>query len=151
MKFLLILTFVLPTICFSQQTDWFSDAKLGIFIHWGMYAVDGTSESWAFHNKTIPYPKYMSQMNGFSAQNYNPGAWAQLIKESGAKYCVITTKHHDGLALYDTKLRTATPQQPTEYNLSNTNKKRCYHASFPSLGKRRRQKRGVLFTFRLVL
>ena len=116
MKFLLILTFVLPTICFSQQTDCFSDAKLGIFIHWGMYAVDGTSESWAFHNKTIPYPKYMSQMNGFSAQNYNPGAWAQLIKESGAKYCVITTKHHDGLALYDTKLRTAAPQQNSLWN-----------------------------------
>ena len=116
MKFLLILTFVLPTICFSQQTDWFSDAKLGIFIHWGMYAVDGTSESWAFHNKTIPYPKYMSQMKGFTVEHYNSAAWAQLIKESGAKYCVITTKHHDGLALYDTKLRTAAPQQNSLWN-----------------------------------
>ena len=116
MKFLLILAFVLPTICFSQQTDWFSDAKFGIFIHWGMYAVDGTSESWAFHNRTVPYNQYMSQMNKFAAQNYNPIAWAQLIKESGANYCVITTKHHDGLALYDTKLRTAAPEKNALWN-----------------------------------
>ena len=109
MKFSLILAFVLPTLSFSQQTEWFADAKLGIFIHWGMYAVDGTSESWAFHNRTVPYDKYMSQMKGFTA-------WAQLIKESGAKYCVITTKHHDGLALYDTKLRTAAPQKNALWN-----------------------------------
>jgi len=56
----------------------------------------------------------MSQMKGFTAENYNPIAWAQLIKESGAKYCVITTKHHDGLSLYDTKFRT--PQAPKEKN-----------------------------------
>ena len=116
MKFSLILAFVLPTLSFSQQTEWFADAKLGIFIHRGMYAVDGTSESWAFHNRTVPYDKYMSQMKGFTAENYNPAAWAQLIKESGAKYCVITTKHHDGLALYDTKLRTAAPQKNALWN-----------------------------------
>ena len=116
MKFSLILAFVLPTLSFSQQTEWFADAKLGIFIHWGMYAVDGTSESWAFHNRTVPYDKYMSQMKGFTAENYNPAAWAQLIKESGAKYCVITTKHHDGLALYDTKLRTAAPKKNALWN-----------------------------------
>jgi len=114
MKFAFIFAFVLPTLVFSQQTAWFADAKLGIFIHWGMYAVDGTSESWAFHNRTVPYKQYMSQMKGFTAENYNPIAWAQLIKESGAKYCVITTKHHDGLSLYDTKFKT--PQAPKEKN-----------------------------------
>lgn len=106
MKFLLAFSLLLPRLLFAQQTEWFSDAKLGIFIHWGMYAVDGTSESWAFHNRTVPYTQYMSQMNGFAAQNYNPTAWAQLIKESGAKYCVVTIKHHDGLALYNTQLKT---------------------------------------------
>lgn len=138
MKFSLIFSFLLPIISFSQQTAWFADAKLGIFIHWGMYAVDGTSESWAYHNRTVPYPKYMSQMKGFSAQNYNPTAWAQLIKESGAKYCVITTKHHDGLALYDTKLQTAAPQKkramayktPSEHRSSNTNSKRRHCTAF---------------------
>lgn len=114
MKFALILALLLPALSFSQQTAWFADAKLGIFIHWGMYAADGTSESWAFHNKTVPYAQYMSQMNRFTAENYNPAAWAQLIKESGAKYCVITTKHHDGLSLYNTQLKT--PQAPKQKN-----------------------------------
>jgi alpha-L-fucosidase len=99
-----------------QVSDtWFEDAKLGIFIHWGMYAVDGTSESWAFHNKTVPYDQYMKQMTGFSAENYKPDQWAALIQESGAKYCVITTKHHDGLSLYDTKIRTASPKKNTNW------------------------------------
>jgi len=107
MKFLSTLTFLLPFITYSQQTEWFSDAKLGIFIHWGIYAVDGTSESWAFHNRTVPYKQYMNQMNGLHASSYNPNEWAALIKASGANYCVITTKHHDGLALFDTKQLTA--------------------------------------------
>jgi alpha-L-fucosidase len=90
----------------SDSLQWFSDAKLGIFIHWGIYAVDGTSESWAFHNKGVPYPTYMSQLLGFKAENYHPEEWAKLIKESGAQYTVMTTQHHDGVALWDTKLKT---------------------------------------------
>ncbi len=89
--------------------QWFNDAKLGIFIHWGMYAVDGVGESWSFHNGTVPYDQYMRQMKGFTASKFNPTEWAQLIKESGAKYAVITTQHHDGLALWDTKQLTPYP------------------------------------------
>ena len=85
------------------KMQWFKDAKLGIFIHWGIYSVNGVDESWSFHNKKMSYADYMKQLNGFTAKNYNPGAWAQLIKESGARYAVITTKHHDGIALWDTK------------------------------------------------
>jgi alpha-L-fucosidase len=84
------------------KMQWFGDAKLGIFIHWGMYAVDGVSESWSFHNRTISHEDYMRQMQGFTASKYNPESWAELIKESGARYAVITTKHHDGLALWPT-------------------------------------------------
>ena len=90
----------------SDSIQWFSDAKLGIFIHWGIYAVDGTSESWAFHNKGVAYPAYMSQLGGFRAENYHPEEWAKLIKESGAQYTVMTTQHHDGVALWDTKFTT---------------------------------------------
>lgn len=87
----------------SQKMQWFSDAKLGIFIHWGMYSVNGIGESWSFHNKEISFDDYMKQMKGFTASKYNPEGWASLIKESGARYAVITTKHHDGLALWPTK------------------------------------------------
>lgn len=85
-----------------SKMQWFADAKLGIFIHWGMYSVNGVDESWSFHNKKISYADYMKQMAGFTATKYDPAAWAALIKGTGARYAVITTKHHDGLALWPT-------------------------------------------------
>lgn len=88
---------------YEKRMEWFGNAKLGIFIHWGIYAVRGVSESWSFYNEYLPYDEYMSQAKGFTAKNYDPKAWVDLIKESGAQYTVITTKHHDGMALWDTK------------------------------------------------
>ena len=67
------------------------------------YSKGETSESWAFHNGHISLADYMKQADAFTAANYDPEYWAKLIKESGAKYTVITTKHHDGFALWDTK------------------------------------------------
>lgn len=86
-----------------SKMQWFADAKLGIFIHWGIYAVNGIDESWSFHNKKISHQDYMKQLQGFTANNYNPAYWASLIKNSGARYAVITTKHHDGVALWPTQ------------------------------------------------
>ncbi|WP_121355611.1 alpha-L-fucosidase [Flavisolibacter nicotianae] len=85
------------------KMQWFADAKLGIFIHWGIYSVNGIDESWSFHNKKISHADYMKQLNGFTASRYNPEEWAALIKESGARYAVMTTKHHDGVALWATR------------------------------------------------
>lgn len=85
-----------------SKMQWFADAKLGIFIHYGIYAVDGVTESWSFHNKEVGYQDYMKQLTGFTASKYDPEAWARLIKKSGARYAVITTKHHDGVALWPT-------------------------------------------------
>ncbi len=87
----------------APKMQWFADAKLGIFIHWGIYAVEGTSESWSFHSRNTTYPYYMGQLKGFTAEKYDPKAWAALIKESGAQYAVITTQHHDGVALWNTQ------------------------------------------------
>lgn len=92
-----------PAESIQTKMQWFADAKLGIFIHYGIYAVNGINESWSFHNKEISYPDYMKQLNGFTASNYQPAYWADLIKASGARYAVITTKHHDGVALWPTK------------------------------------------------
>lgn len=87
----------------EKRMAWFAEAKLGIFIHWGIYAVKGVSESWSFYNNYLPHEEYMKQAEGFTASKYDPEAWAKLIKESGARYTVITTKHHDGVALWDTQ------------------------------------------------
>ena len=87
----------------AQRMEWFSHAKLGIFIHWGIYSKGDDSESWPIFNGRISVEDYMKQADYFTAENYDPAYWAQLIKESGAQYTVITTKHHDGFALWDTQ------------------------------------------------
>jgi alpha-L-fucosidase len=92
----------------KQKMEWFANAKLGIFIHWGIYSVNGISESWSFFNNYINHDNYMKQLDGFTAANYRPEEWVKLIKESGAKYTVITTKHHDGVSLWNTKAIDAT-------------------------------------------
>jgi alpha-L-fucosidase len=81
---------------------WFADAKLGIFLHWGVYAVDGVAESWSFFNGTVSYDKYLAQSAGFTASAYDPDEWARLFARAGARYAVLTAKHHDGVALWDT-------------------------------------------------
>lgn len=87
----------------EERLEWFKDAKLGIFIHWGIYGVKGVSESWSMYGKRISYEDYMAQREGFTAFNYKPEKWAKLFKEVGARYVVLTSKHHDGFALWDTK------------------------------------------------
>ena len=68
-----------PDSAKAQRMQWFEDAKLGIFIHWGIYAVNGIDESWSFYNGYITYDDYMKQLAGFTAARYDPPAWARLI------------------------------------------------------------------------
>ncbi len=81
-----------------MMQSWFEDAKLGFFIHWGIYAVTGISESWSFFNETISYEDSMAPRAGFTAEHYDPDAWADLFVRAGARCAVLTTKHHDGVA-----------------------------------------------------
>ncbi|MCG8309742.1 MAG: alpha-L-fucosidase [Cytophagales bacterium] len=86
---------------YHKKMKWFKDAKLGIFIHWGIYAVNGIDESWSFYNEYLAHEDYLRQIEGFTAAKYEPDYWASLIKKSGARYAVLTAKHHDGFALWD--------------------------------------------------
>ena len=112
LKVILIVLFLFSYQMYAQETKlikeerlgWFKDAKLGVFIHWGYYGVKGIGESWSMYHKRISYEDYMSQGKQFTAENYNPESWAKLFKKIGAQYAVLTTKHHDGVALWDTKL-----------------------------------------------
>ena len=94
----------------DKRMEWFSQAKLGIFIHWGIYSVRGVSESWSFFNNYLPYDEYMEQEKGFTASKYDPKAWVDLIKESGAKY---------GGVLYVDSLSAADGPVPTYIDLLN--------------------------------
>ncbi|MEU0300816.1 alpha-L-fucosidase [Streptomyces sp. NPDC006175] len=82
--------------------SWFSDAKLGIFVHYGIYAVEGVPESWAFYTGQVSHEQYMKQLGGFTAARYDPRGWAALFARAGARYAVLTARHHDGVALWDT-------------------------------------------------
>ena len=91
-KFLLLALLMIAMPAHSQtQNDtlrrmqWFQDAKLGIFIHWGIYAVNGISESWSFYNNYLPYEEYMEQCKGFKPTKYKPEEWVGAIKRSGAR------------------------------------------------------------------
>lgn len=92
-----------PATAKAARMQWFADAKFGVFVHWGIYAVDGVDESWSFFNGKLSHAEYMRQLTGFTASNYDPKAWADLIRASGARYAVLTSRHHDGVALWDSK------------------------------------------------
>jgi alpha-L-fucosidase len=94
-----------------SHLGWFEDARFGVFIHWGIYSAGQYAESWSFYNhggegqdprETLPYETYMAQRHAFGARRYDPIEWASLFERAGAKYAVLTTKHHDGMALWDT-------------------------------------------------
>ena len=107
----LVLSTLIPTAARAETEPaasgvqpWFRDARLGIFIHWGIYSEGKGSESWAFHDGKMPHDEYFAQAKTFTASQYHPAEWAALFKEAGARYAVLTSKHHDGFALWDTAL-----------------------------------------------
>jgi alpha-L-fucosidase len=83
--------------------EWFLDAKLAIFIHWGIYSAGDWGESWPFWNNQVSYNVYQNQAATFTADKYSPDEWAELFARTGARYAVLTTKHHDGFALWPTQ------------------------------------------------
>lgn len=94
----------------DARMRWWRDAKFGMFIHWGVYAVPaGTYQGeriggigeWIMRNAQIPVDEYRGYARRFNPTEYDPEAWAKLAKEAGMRYVVITSKHHDGFALYD--------------------------------------------------
>ncbi|MBM3787132.1 MAG: hypothetical protein FJW30_22475 [Acidobacteria bacterium] len=91
-----------PPVDQSERTRWFRDAKFGIFIHWGPYSVIGRHE-WARHRLRIPQPEYDRYARQFNPVKFNAVEWAELIRSAGAKYAVITSKHHDGFSIYRSK------------------------------------------------
>jgi len=96
----------------AERMGWWRDARFGMFIHWGVYSVPaGTYKGeqvrgigeWIMKRAEIPVDVYKDYAKDFNPVNYDPEAWVKLAKAAGMKYIVITTKHHDGFALFDSK------------------------------------------------
>ena len=106
----------LPAVVRNETTEqqdarlrWFREARFGLFIHWGVYAVPAgfwqgkpVGAEWIMFQGQIPVADYRAFARDFTAAKYDPEAWAQLAADAGVKYVVITAKHHDGFALWDT-------------------------------------------------
>ena len=91
-----------------ERMEWFRDAKFGMFIHWGIYTelagiygdkTDGGE--WMMHSKQIPIKEYSALAKRFNPVRFDAADWVSLAAEAGQKYMVVTAKHHDGFAMYD--------------------------------------------------
>ncbi len=110
---LLMVMMILPTISGQdgympskenlENREWFQDAKFGLFVHWGVYSILGNGE-WVMNNTQIPIKQYEKLPEFFDPVNYDPAKWVKLVKDAGMKYIVITSKHHDGFAMFDSKI-----------------------------------------------
>ena len=96
----------------DARMRWWREARFGMFIHWGVYAVPaGTYKGqripgigeWIMHQAKIPVAEYRQLASSFNPVFYDPDAWVRLAKEAGMKYIIITSKHHDGFALFDSR------------------------------------------------
>ncbi len=92
-----------PTPENLKTREWFQDAKFGLFIHWGVYSVLGDGE-WVMNQQQIPVKTYEKIPSFFNPVDFDPKAWVQMAKDAGMKYITITSKHHDGFAMWDSKV-----------------------------------------------
>jgi len=92
----------------------FQDAKFGMFIHWGVYSVLGNGE-WVFHNRKLTLDEYEKLPAFFDPEKFDAKAWVGLAKAAGMKYITITARHHDGFAMFDSKVSDWNIVQRTPY------------------------------------
>jgi len=92
-----------PTPENIKSREWFEDAKFGLFIHWGVYSVLGDGE-WVMNNQQIPVKTYEKIPAFFNPTGFDAKAWVQMAKAAGMKYITITSKHHDGFAMWDSQV-----------------------------------------------
>ncbi|MGH7133431.1 MAG: alpha-L-fucosidase, partial [Phycisphaerales bacterium] len=96
----------------DQRMAWWRDARFGLFIHWGVYSVPagewngqrcGGPSEWIMQSLKIPTSQYERFADRFNPVKYDPVQWAKVAKDAGVKYVVITSRHHDGFCLWDSK------------------------------------------------
>ena len=93
------------------DTDWFVRDRLGLFVHWGIYSSAARHE-WVKQRERISGEEYQRYFDHFDPDLYDPSQWARAAKDAGMRYAVLTSKHHDGFCLWDSKL--------TDYKATNT-------------------------------
>ncbi len=95
----------------TEKLEWWKDARFGMFIHWGPVSLNGTEIGWS-RGRELSIEEYDSLYLRFNPVKFNANEWVSVAKAAGMKYMVLTTKHHDGFCLWDTKY--------TDYNIMNS-------------------------------
>ncbi len=99
-------------LAIDERMEWWREARFGMFIHWGVYALPagiwdgrqiGNIGEWIMNRGKIPVADYQRMAKKFNPVKYDPDAWVRMAKDAGMKYIVITSKHHDGFALFESK------------------------------------------------
>jgi alpha-L-fucosidase len=96
---------------FGDNRDWFFEKRYGLFIHWGLYSIPAWHEQHQWRAK-VPRAEYVKLSEKWNPVRFNPDRWLDIMEEAGMKYITVTTKHHDGFCLWDTK--------QTPFNTMNT-------------------------------
>ena len=94
-----------------ERMKWWTDARFGMFIHWGLYALPARHE-WVKNRERLTNEDYQKYFDHFDPDLFNPKEWARMAREAGMKYVVLTSKHHEGFCLWDS--------QYTDYKCTNT-------------------------------
>jgi alpha-L-fucosidase len=94
-----------------KRMEWWTNSRFGMFIHWGLYALPARHE-WVKQHERLTNEQYQEYFNNFNPDLYNPKEWARMAKAAGMKYAVLTSKHHEGFCLFDSKF--------TDYKSTNT-------------------------------
>lgn len=100
---IVFLGFVCNSLFAIDKMTWWKEAKFGMFIHWGIYAIPARGE-WVMYNEKIPIAEYEKFAEQFNPIKFNADEWVQIAKNAGQKYLVITSKHHDGFCMWDSKV-----------------------------------------------
>ena len=92
-----------------ENREWFQDAKFGLFVHWGVYSImagggDQGIAEWIMERKNIPIVQYEKLPGFFNPTQFDPAEWVSMVKKAGMRYITITSKHHDGFAMFDSKI-----------------------------------------------
>ena len=88
---------------YQKRVEWYREARFGMFIHWGLYAIPARGE-WVRSVEQMPEEEYLPFFEEFDPVDFDPRKWARAAREAGMRYAVLTAKHHDGFCLFDSAL-----------------------------------------------
>ena len=114
-----------------DRLQWWKQARFGMFIHWGLYALLGRGE-WVMYQEHIPHSEYAPLAKKFDPKHYDPDEWVSLAKSAGMKYMVLTTRHHDGYSLFDSQVSDFTaPKTAAKRDLVREYVEACHRGGMP--------------------